>query len=198
MNQEERHMMNQEITVTQFPMTLTQNGLTCTLEEDGAFHIPEGYKIDYFHLDNSTFYEASARFYQKEFPTFIKAFKDAVRKIEKRTDWATYHINVHLRREEDTSLLGGSSLTICTLSKRRGESDFTLSLNGLSNHPIPRTWVPVKRKQGKEVDELITQLCQDYHIKTITLRTSTSHKKKLAFLEIIKGYFSELSEFIHY
>jgi len=186
------------MTVAQFPMKITQHNITCTLEEDGTFTAPEGYKIDYFQLDNSNFYGASQRFYQKEFPTFIGAFKDAVRKIEKRADWANYHVNVHLRREEDTSLLGGGSLNICTLSQRNGESEFSLSLNGIYNHPIPKAWIPIKRKQGKVVDELIAELCQDYHIKSITFRTSISHKKKLTFLDQIKGYFSHLSEFVDF
>ncbi|PGK51671.1 hypothetical protein CN918_28155 [Priestia megaterium] len=159
------------------------------LNANGTLDSPKGYTIEHFYVEGSRPIN-----HPQEFSSFTHAFKDTIRKIERKAKWASYFIRMCYLTPNN----GLQNIEICTLSKRSGAYAPTIRFKYSPEYVIPLQWLPKKRNIAQKVQSMKDDLRNQYNVKQITFRSSETYTAQLAFLHKLKTYFTQMEPFIDF
>ena len=178
------------VSTVDFPIAIhTDCSQMFLLNADGTLDSPEGYTIEHFYVEGSR-----PIMQPQEFSSFINAFKDTIRKIERKAKWASYYIRMCYLTPSN----GLQNIELCILSKRSGAYAPTIRFKYSPEYFIPLQWLPKKRYIAQKVQSMKDDLRNQYNIKQITFRSSATYTAQLAFLQKLKTYFSKMEPFIDF
>jgi len=187
--------MNQQMQSSTHSFQLTTEDSLCTLDQRGKIILPAGYELIEFYVENEDSpYKGYGRSTIKTFPTFLGAFRDAIRKLERRANFASYKVQMDYRTPDNYK----TTRCICYVWKRPNDVHVTMGIGKKNEAFIPREWLPTKRKGTKEVDDLISYLQKHYNVNQVIFRSSVSKIKKLQFLQYVRKYFENMSSIIDF
>jgi len=187
--------MNQQIQSPTRSFQLAIEDSVCTLDQTGKIILPTGYELIEFYVENEdSHYKGYGRSTVKTFSTFLGAFRDAIRKLERRANYASYKVQMDYKTPDNYK----TTRCICYVWKRPNEAHAVMSIGKKNEAFIPNEWLPTKRQGTKEVDELISYLQKHYNVNQVIFRSSINKIKKLQFLQYVRKYFENMADIIDF
>lgn len=187
--------MNKHKESPTFDFKIALEDAVSILEQTGKIILPKGYELINFYVENEdSYYNGYGRSTARAFPTFLGAFRDAIRKLERRANYASYKVQMVYKTPDYYR----TTRCICYVWKRPNESHPVMRIGKKNEVLIPEDWLPIKRKGTKEVDELISYLQNHYNVNQVIFRSSVNRIKKLQFLQNVRKYFENMADIIDF